>query len=167
MVDVYLYQGHASPSDVTLRTVTPDVAAALSVYLYAGHASPNDVVLRYSGELVGGGGITGTFALTTDDVTLASAGQVWIKGPLAFTTDAVTLAATGTVTAGGGSNTGTFAFTTDAVSLTSDAQNIPPPGSFTVAVDYRRPAVLQPVVRMPRVAGVPGGPRMRAAWWRR
>lgn len=104
---------------------------------------------------------TGTLAITTDDVTLAASGAVWIKGPLALTTDDVTLAATGTVTAGGGSNTGTFAFTTDAVSLTSDAQNIPPPGSFTVAVDYRRPAVLQPVVRMPRVTGA------RAAWWRR
>lgn len=58
MVDVYLYQGHASPNDVTLRPVTPDVSAALSVYLYAGHASPNDVILRYSGEVSGGGGST-------------------------------------------------------------------------------------------------------------
>lgn len=136
-------QGHASPNDVTLREVTPDVAAALSVYLYAGHASPNDVVLRYSGELVGGGVVTGTFALTTDDVGLVASGKVWIKGPLAFTTDDVTLAAAGTVSAGGG------------------------PGPFEVANDYRRPAVLQPIVNMPRVAGGPMGPRMRAAWWRR
>lgn len=143
MVDVYLHQGHASPNDVTLREVTPDVAAALSVYLYAGHASPNDVVLRYSGELVGGGVVTGTFALTTDDVGLVASGKVWIKGPLAFTTDDVTLAAAGTVSAGGG------------------------PGPFEVANDYRRPAVLQPIVRVGRVAGSTGGPMIRRAWWRR
>lgn len=75
--------------------------------------------------------------------------------------------AAGTVSAGGGSVTGALAFTTDAVSLGAESQNIPPPSAFTVALDYRRPSVLQPVVRMPRVAGVPGGPRMRAAWWRR
>ena len=110
---------------------------------------------------------TGTLALTTDDVTLAGEGKVWIKGPLALVTDDVTLAAAGTVSAGGGSITGTLAFTTDAVSIGAEAQNIPPPGSFTVALDYRRPAVLQPIVNMPRVAGGPMGPRMRAAWWRR
>ena len=110
---------------------------------------------------------TGTLAGTTDDVTLAGDGTVWIKGPLAFTTDDVTLAAAGTVSAGGGTRTGALAFTTDAVSLGAESQNIPPPGAFTVALDYRRPSVLQPIVHMPRVAGVPGGPRMRAAGWRR
>ena len=73
MVDVYLYQGHASPNDVTLRTVTPDVAAALSVYLYSGHASPNDVVLRYSGELVGGGGGSTYNENLAETVTLSEA----------------------------------------------------------------------------------------------
>ena len=110
---------------------------------------------------------TGTLALTTDDVTLAGEGKVWIKGPLALVTDDVTLAAAGTESAARGSIPGRLSLTSDAVSIGAEAQNIPPPGSFTVALDYRRPAVLQPIVNMPRVAGGPMGPRMRAAWWRR
>ena len=110
--------------------------------------------------------ITGTVAFTTDTVEPVAAGKVWLKGPLAITTDDVTLAAAGTVTSGG-SVSGTLAFTTDAVTFVADAQNIPPPGSFTVALDYRRPAVLQPIVRVGRVAGSAGGPMIRRAWWRR
>lgn len=112
--------------------------------------------------------VAGTFVpFTTDTVEPVASGAVWIKGPLAVTTDDVTLAAAGTVSSGGGSVTGTLAFTTGDVTLHAESQNIPPPSAFTVALDYRRPSVLQPVVRMPRVAGGPLGPRMRAAWWRR
>jgi len=134
MVDVYLYQGHASPTDVVLRDVVPDAAAALSVYLYQGHASPSDVVLR---ELtLTTVTVTGTATLTTDDVTLAAAGTV----------------------SAGGSVTGTAAITCADVTSEAIGQVI---GTFTIAADYQRPGVLQPIPQRFVVAPA------RAAWWRK
>lgn len=143
MVDVYLYSGHASPTNPVLRPVLPDATAALSVYLYAGHASPNDVVLRYSGEL----------------------GVVTRTGTVAFTADDVSISAAGTVSAGAGTNTGTVAFTTDVVTLAASGNNISPPGAFPVTDDYRLRKNIQPVVK--RAVVHRGNMAGRVAWWNR
>lgn len=80
--DIWLYAGHATPKDITLRTLPVAVVVTTSIYLYPGHATPNDIILRDPTVAAGGGGgPTQFFGLRTyyhgavQDLALIAAGD--------------------------------------------------------------------------------------------
>jgi len=60
--DIVLYEGHATPKDIVLRSLPTVAIVSTVIYLVAGHATPNDIVLRDVTQQPGGGSFPTQFA---------------------------------------------------------------------------------------------------------